>query len=132
MTPDHLSPAGLAASPPSYSHVVRARGDWTVYVAGQVALDADGSLVAEGDRLGQLERALANVETALAAARAGLADVVRLTIYVVGWDPALRPGLIERLHRTFGDRPLTKTLVGVQALALPGFLVEVDVVAVVD
>jgi enamine deaminase RidA (YjgF/YER057c/UK114 family) len=79
-TLEHLTPADLAPPPPSYSHVIRARGDWTVYVAGQVAVDADGALVAEGDRLGQLERALANVETALAAAGAGRGDVVRLTI----------------------------------------------------
>ena len=132
MTLEHLSPAGLAPSPPSYSHVVVATGARTIYVAGQVAVDADGALVADGDRLGQLERSLANVETALTAASAGLADVVRLTIYVVEWDPALRPGLIERLHQTFGDRPPTNTLVGVQALALPDFLVEVDAVAVTD
>lgn len=43
-----LKPEGLS-QPPGYSQVVTARGGTTVYISGQVAFDAAGALVGEGD-----------------------------------------------------------------------------------
>lgn len=46
--------SGRLAPPPSYSHVVTARGGTSVWTAGGVPLDASGELVGAGDHRGQL------------------------------------------------------------------------------
>ena len=60
-------------------------------------------------------------------------DVVKLTTYVVGYKPELRPLLGEARSTVFGPGALpASTLVGVQALAEPGYLIEVEAFAVTD
>ncbi len=61
------------------------------------------------------------------------ADVTKITIYIVGYKPELRLSLGEARSAVFGSATLpASTLVGVQALAEPGFLIEVEAIAVVD
>ena len=129
---ERLNPAGLA-QPRGYSHVVTARGGKTVFVAGQLALDEKGELVGRGDLKAQAQQAFENLRVALRAAGAGFEDVVKLNSYVVG----LRPELLDALRgvrRSFmGELAVpASTLVGVQALAREGCLIEIEAVAVVD
>jgi enamine deaminase RidA (YjgF/YER057c/UK114 family) len=75
----------------------------------------------------------ANVATALKGAGATPADVTKITIYIVGYKPELRPLLGEARTAVFGSATLpASTLVGVQALAEPGFLIEIEAIAVLD
>src|SRR5436853_164135 len=61
------------------------------------------------------------------------ADVAKLTTYVVGYRPEFRPVLGEARASVFGSaEPPASTLVGVQALADPGYLVEIEAIAVID
>src|SRR3954471_9713516 len=53
-----INPAGLM-TPESYAQVVAATGSRLVFVAGQVAQDADGRLVAPGDLAAQAREAFA-------------------------------------------------------------------------
>src|SRR5829696_6190621 len=78
-----IHPDGLH-TPDSYTHVIAATGGRTVFVAGQVADDPDGNLVAPGDLAAQARQAFANVGLALAAAGARPDQVTKITIYVVG------------------------------------------------
>jgi enamine deaminase RidA (YjgF/YER057c/UK114 family) len=117
--------------PPTYSHVAIARGSRTVYVSGQVGYDADGQLVGE-DHFTQAQRAFANLATALEAAGATVRDVVKITVYVVGHRPQLLEQLMGARAAAFGDHKPTSTYVGVEALARPDLLVEVEAVAVLD
>lgn len=130
-----LNPEGLPQVGDVYHQVAVATGTRQIYVAGQVALDADGQPVARGDLAGQVEQAYRNVATALAAADARFADVVRLTIYVVDWRPEKMPALLEGIDRAVKEldspRPPV-TLIGVAALFEPDVLVEVEATAVVD
>jgi enamine deaminase RidA (YjgF/YER057c/UK114 family) len=64
----HLQPEGLA-KPRGYSHVVAARGT-QVFIAGQVAFDAEGRVVGAGDLRAQTEQVFENLQRALAAAGA--------------------------------------------------------------
>jgi len=129
---ERLTPAGLS-KPAAYTQVVVARGRRMIFVAGQVSIDAAGKLVAPGDFAGQVKQVFANLRTALEGAGATPSDVTKITIYIVGYKPELRPLLGEARSAVFGPATLpASTLVGVQALAEPGFLIEVEAIAVVD
>jgi len=129
---ERLTPAGLF-KPAAYTQVVVARGRRMVFLAGQVSIDAEGKLVAPGDFSGQVRQAFANLRTALEGAGATPADVTKITIYIVGYRPEMRALLGEARSAVFGPTTLpASTLVGVQALAEPDFLIEIEAVAVLD
>jgi enamine deaminase RidA (YjgF/YER057c/UK114 family) len=70
-----------------------------VHVAGQVAYDAHGRLVAPGDLTGQLAQAYRNVAIALAATGATFSDVVRTTTYTVDWSLEKVPDFLAGVER---------------------------------
>ena len=128
----HLNPDGLF-KPTVYSQVVVAAGPRTVFIAGQVSTDAGGNLVAPGDFAGQIKQAYENLRLALAGAGARASDVTKLTTYVVGYRPDMLPTVGKVRTALFGSvAPPASTLVGIQALAQPGYLVEVEAIAVID
>ncbi|MET9558245.1 RidA family protein [Streptomyces sp. NPDC006645] len=131
---EHVDPPALA--PPVgglYHHLAIARSGFVVAIAGQIALDAEGRLVGEGDHEAQAEQAFRNVADALAALGCGPRDLLKNTIHVVGHRPELVEPIFAAGRRAFGgDWPRTaSTLIGVQALGRPEWLVEVDGLAVV-
>jgi enamine deaminase RidA (YjgF/YER057c/UK114 family) len=98
--------------------------------AGQTSVDENGSPVNAGDMTAQVNRALDNLETVLQKAGMSLANVVRLNIYttdVEGIFPAL-PAWAGRL-KAAGCQPAS-TLLGVQRLAFPELMVELEATAV--
>jgi enamine deaminase RidA (YjgF/YER057c/UK114 family) len=131
MTLDKLNPPALPI-PTGYSQIVAATGSRLVFVAGQVALDAEGRLVAPGDVVGQARQAFANLLTAIEAAGASIDDVAKITWYVVGYRPELLPELAAARNEALQGHAPASTLVGVSALAQPHFLIEVEAVAVID
>ncbi|GAA5066832.1 enamine deaminase RidA (YjgF/YER057c/UK114 family) [Thermocatellispora tengchongensis] len=114
-----------------YSQVVIAPAGRTAYLAGQVALDASGELVGPGDYAAQARQAFLNVKLALEGVGATPADMVRHNIYVVDHRPELVPVIFGAAQEVYGEPwPLTaSTLLGVQALGLPGWLIEVEATA---
>ena len=131
MTHQLIDPDDLP-TPASYTQVVAATGSRLVFVAGQVADDTEGTLVAPGDLGGQAHQAFANVGRALAAAGAGPEQVTKITIYVVHHRPEYLAAISEARVAMFGDHKPADTLVGVETLAEPGYLIEVDAIAVLD
>ncbi len=131
MSIEPINPAGLA-TPETYSHVVVATGSKFVFIAGQVAEDSDGKLVGHDDLAVQARQAFANLGRALAAGGATPRQVTKLTIFVAHLQhddlPAIEAGRVE----LFGDHKPADTLIGVDTLAHPGCLIEVDAIAVVD
>lgn len=124
--PQGVSPAR------GYSHVVAVTGGTTVYVAGQIALDANGKIV--GDDAGtQARQVFQNVRAALTAAGATFSDIVKMTTYVVGLDDAKLAAIREARKAVLPTAgPPASTLVGVSRLAMEGLLIEVEVIAVID
>jgi enamine deaminase RidA (YjgF/YER057c/UK114 family) len=131
-TLEHPRPEGLLHNA-GFSQVVAAAGRRTIYTAGQVSIDERGNLVGAGDVAAQTEQAMRNVGLALAAAGADTADIVKITTYVVNYKPEHR-AIIGRARMPFFAKgtPPASTLVGVSALALPEWLVEIEAIAVVD
>jgi enamine deaminase RidA (YjgF/YER057c/UK114 family) len=127
------NPEGLP-QPEAFWQVAVATGTRTVYVSGQVARDAEGTPVGEGDLAAQAEQAYLNVATALAAVGGSFDDVAKLTLYVVDWSADKLQQLGEGVERAAGrlgvDPVKPTTLIPVGALAEPGLLIEVDAIAV--
>ncbi|MCW5221783.1 RidA family protein [Verminephrobacter aporrectodeae] len=99
-------------------------GDW-IFVSGTVGQDYASGIFAAG-AAAQCERALDTIEAALAQAQAGLADVVRVCVYVPERGDV--PAVSEVLRRRFGDNRPCNTTVCCQ-LAVPQALVELEVTA---
>ena len=110
-----------------YSRAVRVDG--RIWVSGTTSTGSDGAIVGKGDPYAQAKQAIANIERALAAAGAVLADVVRTRIFVTDiahWQD------IGRAHgEAFANiRPAT-TMVEVARLIDPDLLVEIEADAVI-
>lgn len=100
-----------------------------VFTAGACPLDEDGATVAVGDVKGQAAQVMANLEVALAAAGASLADVVKTTVYVASHEQADLVAAWEVVRSTFGKHDAPSTLLGVAVLGYRDQLVEVEAVA---
>jgi enamine deaminase RidA (YjgF/YER057c/UK114 family) len=125
-----IKPDGLSNAP-TYTHVVTTTGATTVYISGQVSLDATGAVVGANDLAAQTRQVMENLKTALAAAGATFADVVKITTYVVAYQPEHRAVIAAvRGEHLSAEQPPASTLVGVQALASPDFMIEIEAIAV--
>jgi 2-iminobutanoate/2-iminopropanoate deaminase len=101
-----------------------------LFVSGCIPVDARGRLVGGDDVVAQARQVFANVGAVLAAAGAGFADVVKVTLFLTDIDD--RP-LINTVRReVFAAVRPASTLVEVSRLALPGARLEVEAVALVD
>ncbi|MGW8884576.1 RidA family protein [Streptomyces sp. NPDC055749] len=129
------NPEGLAKVD-LYRQVSVATGSKLVFIAGQVAWDADGVTVGEGDLAAQVEQCYLNVGTALAEVGASFDNVAKLTVYLVDWTPDKMPLFVEGVARAAAKLGVTPasplTGVGVAALAGPDLLVEVEATAIID
>ena len=130
-----ISPEGLPIGE-FHRQVSVATGSKLVFMAGQVAVDADGALVGEGDLAAQVEQCYLNVAAAVAAAGGSLDNVVKLTIYIVDYAldkfPLVREGRARAFEKLGVNSLAPDTLIGVAALYTPENLVEIEAIAVVD
>ena len=130
-----VNPTGLPQVD-AYRQVSVATGSKLVFVAGQVAWDAEGATVGEGDLAAQVEQCYLNIATALAEAGGSFDDVAKLTFYVVDWTADKMPPLLEGISRAAAKLGITPvpptTLIGVAALDIPEHLVEIEATAVLD
>ncbi len=130
-----VNPSGLPEID-AYRQVSIASGSQLVFIAGQVAWDADGITVGEGDLAAQVEQCYLNIGTALAEVGGSFDDVAKLTVYVVDWTPDKLPLFLEGVARAAAKLGVTPvppgTLLGVAALDVPDHLVEVEATAIID
>lgn len=128
-----LQPPQLFDSRPwGFSQVSISPPGALVHVAGQVAWDAQGKVSAVG-REAQLRQVLRQVILAVEAAGGTADDIQMLRLYMPGFRSGPEADLVGQvLAEVFGtENPPSSTWVGVDALAQPEYLVEVDAVAVI-
>jgi 2-iminobutanoate/2-iminopropanoate deaminase len=117
-TPDAPAPIG------PYSQGLISGG--LLFCSGQIALDPGTGELIEGGVEAQTERVLENLVAVLAAAKMGLENVVKTTVYLA--DMGDFPAMNEVYARYLGERAPARSTI--QAGALPkGARVEIDVVA---
>ena len=126
-----MNPEDLPA-PTTYTHVVIATGSRLVFVAGQEPEDEYGNLIGAGDLAVQARQVFSNVGRALAAAGARPEQVTKITIFVVDYRREHLPAIEAGRLALFGDHKPADTLVGVETLSRPDYLIEVEAIAVID
>jgi enamine deaminase RidA (YjgF/YER057c/UK114 family) len=130
---EHINPPELFRHP-SFTRVVTVSGPMRlVFIAGQTPSDEQYQVVAPGDYLGQYRQVMENLDVQLKAAGATWDDVVYRRVFTLDVD-----ALVAALRADGGggywnaDTPPGSTLIGVTRLSDPAFLVEIDLLAVVE
>ncbi len=114
--------------PKGFSPATKARN--LVFVSGQVSTDAEGKLVGRGDCGAQSEQCFKNVEAALHAAGAAMADLTKITCFLVNSEDYAAYAAVRL--RLFPENGPASATVMIKALVSPDFLVEVEAFAVVS
>ena len=115
----------------AYTHVVTVAGPGKmIYIAGQLARDAEGNIVGPGDMRAQLEKTFKNLDACLKADGATWADVVKTNTFVTDYQAfsACR----EVRMRYFGVATPTSTTIQISGLAQPEAMVEIEMIAAVN
>jgi enamine deaminase RidA (YjgF/YER057c/UK114 family) len=104
--------------------VVVSAGVKTVYISGQVGEGADLET--------QMRAALGKLMKLLADQGASMADVVKMNTYIVDYGPESLEVFRGVRKELMGEADMpASTLVGVAALGMPEWLIEIEAVAVV-
>jgi reactive intermediate/imine deaminase len=99
-----------------------------VYLAGQVALSADGQLVGKGDFEAQCRQVFENLQSVLEQAGATFDNVVKVTVYLP--DITNLPAYRRVKSEFVTGRQPASTALEVKGLAFADLMVEVEAVAV--
>ena len=134
MPKEHVNPNTLFPSlPHGFSQVVVASGRKMVFISGQTAWDVRKKIVGGDSLLEQARQALRNVKAAIEATGGSLPDVVALRIYIVNYQAESAKAVGSALREFFSsENAPASTWIGVSALAVPEFLIEIEATAVLD
>jgi reactive intermediate/imine deaminase len=126
-----MNPDSVASPGGNYSHAVRIdTGDGILlFVSGQVAFDADGTLVGEGDMARQTEQVFQNLKAVLEANGGTFEHVVKLSTFMT--DISQLQAMRDVRARHLPDPPPASTTVEVSGLFRPEALIEVEAVAAI-
>ncbi len=134
MTRETINPAAMYDSLQyGFSHATKTQGETVIHCAGQLAWDENGEMVGKNDLAKQTKQVFNNLHTVLQAAGATPADVVRMRTYIVNLEPSHLAVVGQAIGDFYGEVvPPANTLVGVQSLAMPDLLIEIEVTAIID
>lgn len=130
MALEHLNPDGMYKSPVFSQGIILPANARLLLIGGQNGVNARGEIVDKTDIAKQTAQALANMQKVLAAAGAGITDLVKVTI-ILHQDADLRAGFGEWM-KVWGNNtnPPTVTSLRVPGFANPDFLIEIEALAV--
>jgi enamine deaminase RidA (YjgF/YER057c/UK114 family) len=112
-----------------YTPVVTVVPGRLVFVSGILSRNSKGEIVGRGDMAAQIRQVFENIKTALAAAGATMADIVKRQTFTTDIDAYFEQINARMEHG--GDNLSTSTTVEVRRLSHPDFLIEVEVMAII-
>ena len=116
--------------PATYSQGIRVTQAQTIlFLSGQVAYSADGSVACRGDFKGQARGAYDAIKALVESQGGTMANIVKLTTYVT--DMNYRVDLPPVREEFFGKKGPASTLIEISALAHPDWLIEIEAIAVI-
>jgi len=104
-------------------------GGHLLYISGQVAWDANGTIVGQGDIGAQARQAFQNLRRVLQAAGGDLSQLLKITTYITKIEDF--PAVAEVRSSVFPGELPASTLIVVKSLFHPDFLIEVEGVAAI-
>lgn len=114
----------------AFSSAVKVTGGALVFLAGMTPVDDERRLVGPGDFDRQVGQVWQNMQAVLVKAGGGLADIVTMTVFLTDMRHGNR--FIELRKKKLGRDFPASALIGVQHLAMPGMLLEVQAVAAIS
>ncbi len=111
-----------------YSHAAKAGN--TLYIAGQVAKDLDGNLVGKGDFESQVRQVYINLKNIMEEAGGSLNEIVKMTTFLTHCNYIETYRSVRNEY--FSEPCPPNTLLIIESLALPDYMIEVEAVAVLD
>lgn len=125
------NPSGVYAPPANYSQAARVpSGSDMLFISGQGPQNASGETVGIGSMAAQAEQVFHNLQTILAAHNATFTNAIKVTTYMT--DMSLLAEFNAVRAKYYGDARPTSALIGVNALVDPDWLVEVELVALIQ
>lgn len=121
--PVHVEPDVFSAFAIGQGHCVGG----LVFLSGQAGINDAGEVVGPGDINAQIEQSMSNIRRALESAGSSIERIFKITVYLT--DMANFEHVMTMRHRYFSEPWPADTTVGVQALALPELMVELEVIA---
>lgn len=134
MSKECVNPASLFSGLKyGFSQIVTIDGGRTVYLSGQPPSDPQEQIVGT-TRSEQMRQSLRNIQLAIKAIGGSLQDIVSLRIYMVDYDPDKEINVIaDGLKKFFADgNPPATTWIGISSLAVKGWLIEIEAIAVLE
>lgn len=116
---------GLADPIGHFSHAVSQGG--FLYISGLVATDAQGALVGLGNITEQAEQVYRNIKATLNHVGLDYGDLLKITTYLTSIDDRQKVDQVRRA--AFGKTRPASTLIGVNELAHPNILIEIEAIA---
>ncbi|UCD77217.1 MAG: RidA family protein [Desulfobacterales bacterium] len=111
-----------------YSHAAKAGN--TLYIAGQVAQDVDGNLVGRGDFEAQVRQVYENLKNIVQEAGGTLQNIVKMTTLLTHYNYVETYRSVRNQY--FPEPCPPNTLLIIESLALPDYMIEVEAIAVLD
>lgn len=130
MTIKHLNPDTLHKNPAFSQAITVSAGMRLVFVGGQNGVTKEGKIAGK-DIATQSVQAYKNLLVALEAADASIADVVKMTIYLVQGQSFNEAYKAIQPLQVANVKPPTVSGLVVAGLAVPDYLIEIDAVAAV-
>lgn len=126
-----IDPVGIVRAKDRYSQAVAVEvgAARLLFVTGQQAWAADGSLVGPGDITAQTEQVFDLLAAIVAEAGGGLGHIVKLTCFVA--DLRLWHLAAVVRNRRMGETLAASTVVQVTGMTDPGALIEIEAIALI-
>ena len=109
-----------------YSHATKA-GD-TLYIAGQIAQDVEGNVVGKGDFEAQARQVFTNLKNIMEEAGGSPLNIVKMTTFLTHYNYIETYRSVRNEY--FSEPFPPNTLLIIESLALPYYMIEVEAVAV--